>query len=93
MNAPAKTALWSPQNLNETNAVKFINHVNEKYGLRLQTYEDLYKWSVGDETIKHFWTQAYAWLEISGSGTDDLTGEVACFNPSVCTSRKPFGLY
>ncbi|KAK2671447.1 AMP-dependent synthetase/ligase [Fusarium oxysporum f. sp. vasinfectum] len=43
MNAPAKTALWSPQNLNETNAVKFINHVNEKYGLRLQTYEDLYK--------------------------------------------------
>ncbi|EMT62787.1 Acetoacetyl-CoA synthetase [Fusarium odoratissimum] len=65
MNAPAKTALWSPQNLNETNAVKFINHVNDKYGLRLQTYEDLYKWSVGDETINHFWTQAYAWLKIS----------------------------
>ncbi|KAH7211283.1 hypothetical protein BKA60DRAFT_523600 [Fusarium oxysporum] len=90
MNAPAKTALWSPQNLNETNAVKFINQVNEKYGLRLQTYEDLYKWSVGDETINHFWTQAYAWLEISSSGTDDLTGEVACFNPSDSLSNLMF---
>ncbi|EGU83212.1 hypothetical protein FOXB_06286 [Fusarium oxysporum f. sp. conglutinans Fo5176] len=90
MNAPAKTALWSPQNLNETNAVKFINHVNEKYGLRLQTYEDLYKWSVGDETINHFWAQAYAWLKISSSGTDDLTGEVACFNPSDSLSNLMF---
>ncbi|WKT49550.1 ANL, N-terminal domain [Fusarium oxysporum f. sp. vasinfectum] len=90
MNPPAKTALWSPQNLNETNAVKFINHVNEKYGLRLQTYEDLYKWSVGDETINHFWTQAYAWLKISSSGTDDLTGEVACFNPSDSLSNLMF---
>ncbi|KAK2125482.1 hypothetical protein NOF04DRAFT_1248156 [Fusarium oxysporum II5] len=90
MNAPAKTALWSPQNLNETNAVKFINHVNDKYGLRLQTYEDLYKWSVGDETINHFWTQAYAWLKISSSGTDDLTGEVACFNPSDSLSNLMF---
>ncbi|KAL7764920.1 hypothetical protein ACKLNR_006065 [Fusarium oxysporum f. sp. zingiberi] len=90
MNPPAKTALWSPQNLNETNAVKFINHVNEKYGLRLQTYEDLYKWSVGDETINHFWAQAYAWLKISSSGTDDLTREVACFNPSDSLSNLMF---
>ncbi|KAL5605878.1 hypothetical protein FOVSG1_006025 [Fusarium oxysporum f. sp. vasinfectum] len=90
MNPPAKTALWSPQNLNETNAVNFINHVNDKYGLRLQTYEDLYKWSVGDETINHFWTQAYAWLKISSSGTDDLTGEVACFNPSDSLSNLMF---
>ncbi|KAL9562799.1 hypothetical protein ACKAV7_012985 [Fusarium commune] len=80
MNPPVKTALWSPQNLNETNAVKFIDHVNEKYGLRFQTYEDLYKWSVGDETINRFWTQAYKWLEISGSGTDDLTGEDSLSN-------------
>ncbi|CVL07996.1 related to Acetoacetyl-CoA synthetase [Fusarium mangiferae] len=81
MEPPAKTALWNPQNLSETNAVKFINYVNDIYGLTLQTYDDLYKWSVGDGTIDHFWTQAFRWLQISPSETGCIDKEAPCFNP------------
>ncbi|KAF5674590.1 acetoacetate ligase [Fusarium denticulatum] len=72
MKPPANTALWKPQNLSETNTVKFINHVNDTYGLALKTYNDLYKWSVGDGTIDHFWAQAFRWLQISPSETGYL---------------------
>ncbi|KAI1046063.1 hypothetical protein LB505_013985 [Fusarium chuoi] len=88
MKPPAKTALWNPQNLSETNAVKFINHVNDIYGLTLQTYDDLYKWSVGDGTIDHFWAQAFRWLQISPSETGYLDKEAPCFNPRVCTPKS-----
>ncbi|KAI1018020.1 hypothetical protein LB504_003801 [Fusarium proliferatum] len=70
MKPPAKAALWNPQKLSETNTVKFINHVNDIYGLTLQTYDDLYNWSVGDGTIDHFWTQAFRWLQISPNSKD-----------------------
>ncbi|KAG5655235.1 hypothetical protein KAF25_001988, partial [Fusarium avenaceum] len=67
MSPPLKTALWSPQRVTETNTVKFINYVNQKYGLSLQTYDHLYEWSVGDKTLAHFWTDAYNWLDLSPS--------------------------
>lgn len=92
MKPPAKTALWNPQNLSETNAVKFINYMNDIYGLTLQTYDDLYEWWVGDGTIDHFWAQAFRWLQISPSSTGYLDKEAPCFNPSVSTPGNYFSL-
>ncbi|KAF5017650.1 hypothetical protein F66182_10400 [Fusarium sp. NRRL 66182] len=65
MNPVPKNALWNPQNVAGTNTAKFISHVNEKRGLQLQTYHDLYQWSVGQKTFQDFWTDAYNWLRLS----------------------------
>ncbi|VUC30742.1 unnamed protein product, partial [Clonostachys rosea] len=66
---PTKTPLWRPRALHETNTVKFINYVNRRHHLQLQTYEDLHQWSVDSETFEEFWTDAYEWLHLSPSNT------------------------
>ncbi|KAF2468814.1 acetoacetate-CoA ligase [Lindgomyces ingoldianus] len=49
--APQSTPMW-----------KFLQHVNEKYGLRLQSYETLHKWSI--EHIGEFWDTTWEYLGI-----------------------------
>ena len=50
------TELWRPSaaRIAETNMVRFMRVVNEKYGLSLATYADLHRWSVDE--LDAFWS-------------------------------------
>lgn len=47
------TVYWTPPVLSTTAVGRFIQQVNGQYGVSLQTYEDLYQWSVTE--IPSFW--------------------------------------
>ena len=90
METPAtyKTALWLPYDVQNTNVVRFINFVNQKHGLRLQTYDDLHAWSVGRDSMQDFWQEAYIFFELASSGGDGvgkmLHYQVRRFLPGYC---------
>ncbi|KAI8937416.1 hypothetical protein NX059_005141 [Plenodomus lindquistii] len=60
-----KTPVWKPYSTEDTNVAKFMDHVNWKHNIKLQSYEELYKWSVDEKTSWDFWKDAYTWLELS----------------------------
>ncbi|KAJ2721967.1 hypothetical protein GGI07_003617 [Coemansia sp. Benny D115] len=49
--------LWVPKSPQATNTHKFRRFVNSKRGLALETYDDLYQWSVSD--IESFWSDVW----------------------------------
>lgn len=68
-----KTPLWRPANTEETNMVKFMDYVNKKHGLHLETYDDMWRWSVSPSTLREFWKDAYLFLGIpSESAASDI---------------------
>jgi len=70
--------LWKPseKRIKEANITRFINLVNEKHGLKIDSYDELYDWSI--ENIPDFWAAAWKFLGIKASRdcdkvVDDLT--------------------
>ncbi|KAF9891549.1 hypothetical protein FE257_004016 [Aspergillus nanangensis] len=59
-----KQTVWVPSDIESTNIVKFIKHVNHKHGLQLQTYDELWQWSVHPDTLAVFWREAWTFLGI-----------------------------
>ena len=66
-----KKPLWEPRHTGETNTAKFIEYVNAKYNLQIQTYDELYRWSVDAATLQDFWGDAYTWLELAPAGSPE----------------------
>jgi len=62
-----KTPLWSPskERVRDANITRFIRDVNARRNLKLETYADLYKWSV--ENISDFWADMWDFAEIKAS--------------------------
>jgi acetoacetyl-CoA synthetase len=58
--------LWKPSEevVREANVTRFIKFVNERHGLDLKDYWDLYKWSV--EEIQAFWESMWDFVGIIG---------------------------
>ncbi|RSM06728.1 hypothetical protein CEP52_005584 [Fusarium oligoseptatum] len=86
MSAHRKTAVWKPNQLHETNIQKFIHHVNQKHGFKLETYHDLHRWSVDETTFQDFWTDAYAWLQL---GPQDCSATGSMLTDKVASSVPP----
>jgi len=70
--------LWLPskERMKQANVTKFINAVNKKHSLDINSYNDLYKWSV--ENIQDFWAAMWEFGEIKASrkysvAVDDLS--------------------
>ncbi|MDI6708103.1 MAG: acetoacetate--CoA ligase [Candidatus Thermoplasmatota archaeon] len=70
--------LWKPSEelINQANMTKFISFVNEKYGLEINSYHKLHKWSI--ENIPDFWAAMWEFGRIIASRSyekvvDDLT--------------------
>lgn len=69
--APAAAAptenevLWRHPDPKSTPMWKFIQHVNKKYGLRLDDYPTLYKWSI--EEVSTFWDEVWQFVGITAS--------------------------
>jgi acetoacetyl-CoA synthetase len=59
--------LWEPsdQQKKQANITRFIKFVNEKYGLELQTYAELYEWSI--TSIPDFWVAMWEFGDIRAS--------------------------
>ncbi|KAB8295911.1 hypothetical protein EYC80_008731 [Monilinia laxa] len=51
------TELWRHANPSSTRMYEFKDIVNKKYGLNLETYDDLYRWSVGN--VAEFWEETW----------------------------------
>ncbi|MBN2240637.1 MAG: acetoacetate--CoA ligase [Dehalococcoidales bacterium] len=75
-----KRAVWEPSQdrIREANITRFIKLVNERYNLKLETYNNLHKWSV--ENIPDFWALIWEFGEVKASvqytkavtGLDDM---------------------
>lgn len=62
--APAEE-LWRHSDPKSTPMWRFIQHVNEKYGLKLDDYPGLYKWSI--ENVGPFWEEVWQFTGIKAS--------------------------
>ncbi|KAH8896919.1 acetoacetyl-synthase [Thozetella sp. PMI_491] len=83
-----KKPVWEPLDTGATKPGQFMKYVNRKHNIDLQTYEDLYQWSVGDTTSRDFWRDAYSWLELAPPGSGDV-GNILN-NESSVTSTSMF---
>jgi len=70
--------LWEPSEevKKKANMTRFVSFVNEKHGLKIDSYDELYKWSI--EKIPDFWATMWEFVPIKASRmydevVDDLT--------------------
>ena len=61
------TLLWepTPEVQQQANITQYIQWLEDKYGLRFDSYDDLWQWSVGD--LEAFWQSIWDYFEIKGS--------------------------
>jgi acetoacetyl-CoA synthetase len=66
-----RTPLWVPseERKGAANITRFIGRVNAQYQLSLNTYAELYEWSV--ENISNFWAAVWDFTEIKASNPYD----------------------
>lgn len=62
-----KAALWTPSedHIKKANMTRFIEFINQKYGKKFKTYNELYQWSV--DAIPDFWAAFWDFAEIKAS--------------------------
>ena len=63
------TELWRHPSPSSTQMHAFKELINAKYGLRLDHYEDLHKWSV--DNIGAFWSEVWDFTGIKGMKVDE----------------------
>ena len=59
------TELWRHENPRGTPMWRFLEHVNAKFGLALNDYPGLYKWSV--DNVADFWGEFWHFAGITAS--------------------------
>ena len=59
--------LWSPSHgqIQQANMTRFMDLVNKKYSLKLESYWQLYKWSI--ERIPDFWATLWEFADLKAS--------------------------
>jgi acetoacetyl-CoA synthetase len=68
----------SEDRVKRANVTRFINFVNEKHGLEINSYTELYKWSI--ENIQDFWAAMWEFGEIKASrGYDAVVDDLSRF--------------
>lgn len=56
--------LWTPSDPSHSQTTLFRQHVNAKYSLQLETYEDLWRWSCRERSA--FWSEVWDWHGVIG---------------------------
>ncbi len=72
--------LWSPseERIKQANMTRFINFVNEKYGLTIDSYDMLYDWSI--EEIADFWASMWEFAQVKASRKyDEVVDDLSRF--------------
>ena len=59
--------LWTPSNarIKEANITRFISFVNKKHSLKIDSYDQLYRWSI--ENVFDFWAAMWDFGEMKAS--------------------------
>lgn len=57
--------LWRHPDPRSTRMWGFMDAINTKYGLNLETYDDLYRWSI--ENISQFWAETWYFCGVEAS--------------------------
>ncbi|KAF2004245.1 acetoacetyl-CoA synthase [Amniculicola lignicola CBS 123094] len=67
-NGTAKSAklLWKHPDPQSTPMFKFLQHVNAKYGLEMETYPELHKWSI--EHVSNHWSSVWDFVGVRAKG-------------------------
>ncbi|NWF86878.1 acetoacetate--CoA ligase [Candidatus Bathyarchaeota archaeon] len=75
--------LWIPseERVKHANVTRFTRFVNEKYGLKLSSYNQLYRWSV--ENIPDFWATMWEFAEVKASRKYDVVVDDLCKFPGA----------
>jgi acetoacetyl-CoA synthetase len=62
-----KISLWRSyeEAKKQANITRFISFVNKKYGLIIESYDELYDWSI--EKLPDFWTAMWQFVSIKAS--------------------------
>ncbi len=70
-----KIPLWTPseERKQQANMTRFMREVNARYKLNIDSYSDLYKWSV--ENIPDFWAEVWDFAEVKASQRYDKVVE------------------
>jgi len=71
-----KTPLWSPSEewIKKANVSRFMDYVNGKQGQKLETFADLYQWSI--ENAPDFWARMWEFADIKSSrGYDQVVDD------------------
>jgi len=68
---PMNELLWQPseETKHDANMTRFIRFVNNRHGLALADYDDLYQWSI--ESISDLWAAVWDFTEIKASRSYD----------------------
>ena len=62
---PQPKLLWEHRNPSSTRIYEFQRHLESRYGLQLQNYEDLHQWSVTH--LNHFWEEVWYFTGVKAS--------------------------
>ncbi|MFX0060910.1 MAG: acetoacetate--CoA ligase [Candidatus Hermodarchaeota archaeon] len=67
--------LWEPskERIKQANITRFINYVNKTYDLKINSYQQLYNWSI--ESISDFWAAMWDFGEVRSSRGYDIVVE------------------
>jgi acetoacetyl-CoA synthetase len=68
------TELWRHPSPSSTQMHAFKELINTKYGLQLDNYEDLHKWSV--DNIGSFWSDVWDFTGIKGNKVDEAVCDI-----------------
>jgi acetoacetyl-CoA synthetase len=72
--------LWTPskERIRQANVTRFIDFVNRKYGLKIESYRQLYNWSI--EKIPDFWAAMWEFADVKASrGYDKVVDDLDNF--------------
>ena len=74
--SPAKM-LWQPSaaQVEKSQTDQFRQHINRKYDLSLETYHDLWEWSITQRAT--FWSEVWDWEQIIGDKGSSTVDELA----------------
>ena len=75
-----KKLLWEPseERKKQANITRFMRFVDERYGLNIKTYDELYDWSI--DKIPDFWVAMWEFGEIRASrGYDEVVDDLSRF--------------
>ena len=71
----ATTPLFSPESVENTPTHRFKQRVNVKYGLSLDSYFDLYRWSTSE--VDAFWSQVWDFTDVVGEKGSHVVDKTA----------------
>lgn len=75
-NAHTPIELWRHPDPGSTRMWGFNYTINTKYNLNLQTYDELYRWSI--ENIPQFWAETWSFCGVEASQPFQKVGEYFC---------------